>query len=359
MLKAALIILLLLSTASAVLAESEKSNKNLYKGIITNKKFAPLKLKISQIDKKSILLINRNLEDNSFVPIKDLNLTASITENYLYEINDATIKLPKETILTGYISKIEPSKTFNREGVFEVTFNQAICPDGHKIKLKNILKSQSELKIYHPLHHLGKTTASILGGSIAGSILSLQIGGIGSALSTQGYSIAAGAAAGGFIGILSGVLSKGKEASVQPGSELVLAPIDETSLEKLNQIACNDHLTAPSNNHNTEDINLEVISIKETKDILGDTSVMIDIRFTNNSEKSYKLNNFFLIDSQGKEYSPSIINSSQDLFAMFPAFKTTKTRLDFFVNYPNADHWLILKDTKFTKEAGKWKMEVN
>lgn len=336
--------------------EPSKNHSTILKGTITNKRFAPLKLKVFQIDKESLFFIERNLEDNSFIPEENLKITASVTSDNIYNLNDNEIMITSSTKLAGYITDIEPPKSFNREGYFNVTFNKVICPDGHITNLNKTLESKSVFKTYKTTHHVGKTVASLIGGSIAGILTSLQLGGIGTIVASNGYSLAAGATAGGFIGVVSGIVSKGKEATIEPGSTLTLAPVDEISLEKLKQIQCINHTKPVSDITKNKTVELEILSIKEKKELLGDALLMINIKFTNNTDTFYKLNNFFLKDSQGKEYSPSIINREKELLVSFPPNKTTQARLDFFVNYPKATHWLVLKNNKFTNEIEKWEV---
>jgi len=215
---------------------SQKSQ--MFHGYITNKTFKPLKLKISEIDKKSLFFIERNLEDNSFIPFPNLKITSEITQDYFIKIHDESIFIPESTKLTGYISEIKEPKIFNRRGFYKASFNKAICPNGEIIFLRNEILSNSINAPYHLLHHVGKTTFGLLGGSLAGALVSYQVGGLGLTLATHGYSLLAGTAAGGFIGLASSFASKGKKANVEPGDELYIAPIDEISLNELKQIKC-------------------------------------------------------------------------------------------------------------------------
>ena len=327
-----------------------------FHGYITNKIYKPLKLKVYEIDKEALFNIERNLEDNSFLPYLNLKVIAENTLDYLQTENN--IFIPEGTRLSGYISEIIPPKSFNRKGYFKVNFEEVICPDGQKISLKPEITSRSQTTIYNPIQHVGKTTLGLIGGSLAGTLLSLQLGSLGLAVATHGYSLAAGATAGGFLGTTATLVGKGKTPTIEPGDGLTIVPVDEISLNELKQITCNkaQALEAVETN-NIENLNLEILSVKEKKDLLGENRIKINIRLKNSSDKIYRLNNFFLKDSEGKEYSVTFSDFKDDPFVNFPPNETKTTQLEFLVDHPKAKHWLILKDKYFTSEVGKWKIE--
>jgi len=184
------------------------------------------------------------------------------------------------------------------------------------------------------------------------------LGGLGLTLASHGYSLAAGAATGGFVGAASGAFSKGKTSSIQPGNDLTIVPISDVSLNELSQIACkevvskNDSETISQNN-----VTIEVLSVKQKRDIIGENALKLMVRITNNSDENYHLSNFFLRDSQGKEYASSVIDLNSDVFESFPPKETKTTWVEFFVDYPRTSHWLVLKNRDYTKEIGTWKIK--
>ena len=340
--------------------KSQTERLTLFQGYITNKIYNPMKLKVFNIDKEFFYTGDRNLEDGSYVPKLNLKVTAENTLDYSLVLEDGNIFIPESTKFTGYISEIEPPKKFNKKGYFKVTFDKAVCPDGTEIDLKSNLTSKSERNVYSPLQHLGKTTLSLLGGSLAGALVTLNLGGLGLAAATHGYSLAAGAGVGGFLGTVGGVVSSGKKAEVEPGSELTMVPVDDVSLEQLKQVTCKrpelKEIKEAATNDKNEKVKLEILSVKRNKHALGEAMLKINIQITNNSEDIYRLSNFFLRDSQGKEYSTSIVDVDEDIFKDFPPKATKTAKLEFFVDHPKASHWLVLKDKSFNGEIGKWRI---
>ena len=355
-----LLILIFISLQGAFLqsyALEEENNK--FKGYITNKFYTPIKLKIFEIDKDSLYSIERNLENNSFVPYLNLKVTAQNTSDYSIQLSDSKIYVPKETKFVGSISQIVPPKKFNKRGFYKVLFEKVICPDGKEIQLMTNITSNNEAKIYNPFRHIGKTTLSLIGGSLAGTLFTYELGGLGLTLATHGYSLALGAAAGGFIGTVAGVISEGKSATIEPGSDLIISPVDEASLNELKQISCNKPAQKEEEiNISDNNINLEILSLKKKKDWSGETLFKIDILFTNNSDEAYKSTNFYLRDSQGNEYTSTLTNlAEENIFQEFPPKESKKYNLEFFVDYPGTNHWLVLKSKDFTKELGVWKLK--
>ncbi len=329
-----------------------------FEGYITNKIYKPIKLKIFQIDKDSLYQAEENLDDNSYTPFLNLKVTAEITSDYSITADKNDIFIPKATKLSGHINKIQAPRSFDRRGYFKITFDKAICPDGKNIDLKSQLSSRSESRIYNPLRHLGKATLGLVGGSLAGALFSYQLGGLGLAVASHGYSFAIGAGTGGFLGALGGVAAKGKQSSIEPGDELVIVPIDDVSLGELNQVVCkNVEIVETNKEPAPTNVKVEIVSVKEKKDLLGESALKINIKFTNNSDKLYRLNNFFLKDSQGNEYTTSFTDVTSDIFLNFPPNETKSAQIEFLVNHPKANHWLLLKDQSFNEVLGMWKIK--
>ena len=71
----------------------------------------------------------------------------------------------------------------------------------------------------------------------------------------------------------------------------------------------------------------------------------------------YKLNNFVLKDSQGNEYTTSFTDVNSDIFLKFPPNQTKDAQIEFLVDHPKADHWLLLKNQSFNEVLGTWKVK--
>lgn len=340
-------------------AVAYEEDSRLIKGYISNKAYKPIKLKIFEIDKSLFNLLDRDLDDNTVTPFVDLKIVAETPEDYALNINEKSIFIPKSTKLIGLVSEITPAKSFNRNGLVKVTFDKAICPGGDVIELHSGFISRSVMKKYSPMNHVGKATLSLLGGSLIGTLLSYQLGGLGLIAATNGYSLAGGAAAGGFIGLLGGVASKGKNPAIQPGSELKIIPADDIGLEELTQLKCkkSNAIATIQDTKVPDGIEVKILSFGEKKDWSGEKLFKIKISFKNNTKISYKADNFVLRDSQGKEYFHTLTNFNDDIFNSFPPNETRIAALNFCIEYPKANHWLVLKNQAFTEELGVWKIK--
>ena len=338
--------------------EATSLKKSIIHGYITNKAYKPIKLKIFELDKDSLYQAEENLEDNSYTPFVNLKVTAEITSDYSIVTDENNIFIPKNTKLSGHISEIQAPRSFDRRGYFKITFDKAVCPDGENIYLKSALSSRSEAKVYNPLSHVGRAALGAIGGSLVGTLTSLQLGGIPLVVASHGYSLAIGAGTGGFIGVLSGIAAKGKKSTIEPGNEIVIVPVDDVSLGELNQVTCkNIEISEEKKEPEPTNVKVEVLSIKEKREMLGEFALKINIKFTNNSDKLYKLNNFFLKDSQGNEYTTSFTDTNSDIFLTFPPNESKNAQIEFLVNHPKASHWLLLKDQNFNEVLGMWKIK--
>lgn len=331
------------------------------KGYISNKIFNPLKLKVFKIDNGFSYYSEINLDDNTVPPKINMKLTAENNNDYSFVLNDKEVFIPALTKFSGQISEITTPKRFNRRGLFKVVFDSAICPSGETIYLKDKIVSTSHTKSYNPFSHVGKTTLNLLGGSLAGTLFSYQLGGLGLAVATHGYSLATGAAVGGFVGTVGGIFSEGKVASLEAGTELLILPVDEVSIRQLEQVVCkNDQNDEPSIiTENRKDIEVEILSTKQKNDILGEHLLSISVKVQNNSNENYRLNNFYLRDSQGKEYSTSLVDFNDESFENLQSNQVRVIKLDFYVDHPKASHWLILKNKTLSKNIGEWKVNFS
>ena len=336
--------------------DSEKS-PTIIQGYITNKLFNPIKLRVFNIEDQFFYYENKNLEDNSYVPKVNLKLTAENINDYSLKLGNSEIFLPESTKLSGFISEVIPAKKFNKKGFFKVTFDQAICPNGRVIPLEDKIISQSVDMVYSPIQHAGKATVGLLSGGIIGALAAYQLGGLGLSIASHGYSLAAGAAAGGFLGAAGGLASKGKEAGLEPGGELIITPIDEISLIQLKQINCKKaDIKEIAENKTAENVKVDIISVKRKKDVMGESVYRLNVKIVNNTDKDLRLDNFFLRDSQGKEYSNSFTDFDESLFDTFPPKQEKIAKMDFFVDHIKANHWLVLKDKSYGKEIGSWEI---
>jgi hypothetical protein len=326
------------------------------KGYISNKRILPIKLQILNIDEESFYLTERNLEDNSISPYVNLMMKAELPEDYNLNSSGIAIFIPKGTKFLGHISEIVPEKSFNRRGFFKVKIDKVICPNNETISLQSSITSKSKMMAYAPAGQIGKTTLGLLGGAVVGALLSYKLGGIPLIAASNGYSLAGAAAAGGLIGSIAGFASKGKSARVEPGDELDILPASETGLGELQQITCNSIDENLVNNKIPTDLKVDILSVKKKRNDFGEVGLKITVKVENNSKVLYKLNNFTLKDSQGKEYYPSFLDFKDDIFAGFPSNETTTSSLEYDIDHPKAKHWLILRDKSFNKEIGRWEV---
>lgn len=141
------------------------------------------------------------------------------------DVKDASGKkviIPGGWRAIGYVNRSQGSRRLDREGYVEIEFDRIVSPDGQtvvdfpaKVSTKDSLMKSTVKQVI--------TGSKFVGiGAFAGAQMAYQFGGLGTAISTYGISIGAGAAVGGTIGLVAKLKKKGDIASFYPGDVLTL-----------------------------------------------------------------------------------------------------------------------------------------
>ncbi len=138
--------------------------------------------------------------------------------------------IPANTLFVGHVADVAPAQMRRRSGVIEIVFDKMLTADGRELSIKGILTSadnneRKRLKIDDEgvIEGGGRTkrnTAFIGGGAASGAVIGAIVGGA-----------ALGAGVGAAAGLIAVLLSKGKEAIVEPGTKVgleLLEPFDVT-----------------------------------------------------------------------------------------------------------------------------------
>lgn len=194
-----------------------------------------LKAAVSQTDKPSPLLHGsvQTIPTGTkvdFAVVANINSEISqkgdvIEMQIAGDVKDASGKkviIPGGWKAIGYVKRSEGSRRLDREGYVEIEFDRIVSPDGQtevdfpaKVSTKDSLMKSTAKQLI--------TGSKFVGiGAFAGAQMAYQFGGLGTAISTYGISIGAGAAVGGTIGLVAKLKKKGDIASFYPGDVLTL-----------------------------------------------------------------------------------------------------------------------------------------
>jgi hypothetical protein len=230
------------------------------------------------------------------------------------------IFIPKATKFYALVSKLNPSKHFQKDAFVELEFYKLETPSEVVLLGSDLLKADTEnIGFTQKLKKTASLGAYTLGGALAGPWITYQI--IGS-LGLHPHTMGASAAFGGALGLVYGIQRKGKFYDFEPGKEIELKlenswliSLAENSPEALKPLAKEPNATAG-------DFDLEILSVKKTRNIFGDSCLAVTLKYKNKTDEALRYSSFTLVDSLGKEYEPSPQNFKDEVFGELPRLGT-------------------------------------
>ena len=154
--------------------------------------------------------------------------------------------IPANALFVGHVADVAPAQMRRRSGVIEIIFDKMLTADGRELPIKGILTSvdsneRKRLKIDDEgvIEGGGQTkrnTVFIGGGAASGAVIGAIVGGA-----------ALGAGVGAAAGLVAVLLSKGKEAVVEPGTRVGLELIDPFDVTRRGNLPTSLNITPPGN----------------------------------------------------------------------------------------------------------------
>lgn len=265
---------------------------------------------------------------------------AEVTEDV--EAKDGII-IPKGTVAHGCIKKAEKAKNFSRNGVLELNFDYVITPDGKEIPIKGKMSTK-----LHPIASASDTIANNIvyttAGGVAGGLLALSMFGVGGAISSQGTTIAGGAALGSSVGLAISLYHKGKDVLISPGDEIQVKLSSSAKLPVYKKTA----FLNPEQNLNGLDVKISDINYK--KDLYGEVDkVVLSLSILNMSDEIFSPFDVALVNDAGTAYYPDIFDGAQ-LFGRLKQGDKFEGKIPFSVDDLKNNFWLTFYDNN-TKEV--------
>jgi hypothetical protein len=233
----------------------------------------------------------------------------------------------EETSFQAYDGKhlVQPSVTNNK-----VDFDNNIQFDSRDHESSQIFKN------------LGTVAGYTLAGAVAGPFMLFSISSVVGVATTVSafsnpYVIGGAAAVGGAIGLVSGIVHKGRDLKIEPGQKVTIDLDNSWRITKLLDQELKNKSPLTAEKINTKFI-LDILKVKKGRDGFGDRTLQITISYKNKTEQDITYTSFVLIDSTGKAYEPNVDDLSVDFFDGLP--KMGMLRLSFSVDYPDAPHQL-------------------
>jgi hypothetical protein len=355
-----LLILSLLLNQSFVQAEPFKAGIQ-YEMPKTQK----LELRITQVPKK-LPWLERDDAGKVLSPEADSIIVAQNTEDIkLTDQFGSSRILPKGTKFYARVIETKPAKSFWRKGSAELRFfamdshgNEEIYSPHYSIgeyngkdsiqpqQNSNAIKFDSELSYKSQernftdnIESLSAVGAYAVAGAIAAPLLIFSASSLlakaaaVSAISNP-YVLGGVSAIGASAGLAYGIMKKGKEINLEPGSELVISLEDPWLIVQ----ALDETQATESTQAENTLFDLQILQIKKVRDDFGDPSIKISISYENKSELELRYSSFQLVDSMGKEYEPNYSSVSREIFGELP--KKATLDLIFNVDFPKTMHQL-------------------
>lgn len=253
--------------------------------------------------------------------------------------------LPGQWYVCGKVTHVESQRRLGRNGYVEIKFDKLISPDGKLLLPIDAAVSTHEGTIKTVAKHVATDSKFMAVGAAGGALLSVQLGGIGTAIATEGLSVAGGAAVGATVGLVAALWRKGKISTGYTGEPMkfrVTAPI---TLPAFNQNALPS--VEPARNK-LPNLDIVVTKAKFQADPYGDKRsrlLKIDFALDNRTNREFSLANLVVMsDSRHLYYPEAGMNNLQTRSRKVAPNTSEQASITFGVASPKHKYWLVLLD---------------
>ena len=258
-------------------------------------------------------------------------------------IGDKGVIVPKGTVAHGIIKESGEAKRLGRDGYINLSFDYLVTPDGREIPIEGKMSTK-----LHPIKAATKIVATDIGytaaGGVLGGIFAAQALGIEAAIASQGYTLAAGAAAGGVVGLGMSLYRKGKDVLISPGDEIKVRILSDVQLPVYKE----DALKQKEELYPGLDI--RIANILYEKDPFGEVNTLtLSISISNMSDKSFSGMDLALVNDYNSVFNPSIFGDTKLIFCQFKPGDRKAGKISFSVNNVKQSYWLIVNDRSKNK----------
>ena len=262
-------------------------------------------------------------------------------------IGDKGIIIPKGTVAHGIIKDSGEAKRLGRDGYIDLTFDYLVTPDGREIPIEGKMSTK-----LHPIKAATKIVAQDIGytagGAVLGGIFAAQALGIETAIASQGWTLAGGAAVGTGVGLGMALYRKGKDVLIAPGDEIKVKILNNVDLPVYREEALKQkELKYPG-------IDVRISNILYEQDPFGEVNTLtLSIAITNMSDKTFSGMDIALMNDYNAIFNPSIFGDTKLVFSQFKPGDRKAGKISFAVNNVKQSYWLIVNDRTKNKPLMK------
>ncbi len=293
--------------------------------------------KIETLERKDVINMTVSQILDSSISIEGDEFFAEVTDDVY---GDKGIIIPKGTLAHGRLSNTSAPGRFGKEATMDLSFDYLVTPDGREIPIEGKMTTK-----LHPVSQGAKIIAQDIGYTVAGGavggLVALNWLGLGSAIASQGYTIAAGAAAGGVTGLGVALIRKGNHVMIAPGDEIKVKisssidlPVYKNEALKQEEILY-DGLT------------ISINDVKHEKDPFGEVNtITLTLLISNMSDKTLSGFEMALVNDYNAKFSPSIFGETKLMFRQIKPGDKLVGNVSFAVDNINRKFWLTFYDRK-------------
>ncbi len=347
----------IVETASDVTPEPSKQHKpseeesqraaneaHLLKGSVTHasQKSPLLYDKVQELPKGTTINLVSLVNINSNVNVKGDEIWVRVGNNVR---GPSEVAVPGGWYMHGLVTEAAPPKRGGIDGYVTVNFDKLVSPD-RQLEVPfdaHITSKNSTPKAI--AKHLAIDSGHVGLGALGGSILAVQFGGIGTAISTYGISVGAGAAIGATVGLIGAAKRKGSISAIVPGEQMKLVVAQPVSLPGF------DGNLIPSAKPIAKLPGFDVLINKcgFSKDPYGDSrSKLLTLNLTVNNRTSheYGFSEMRVVSDTEEVYYPDgLLNGGGTLLKKKVKPNTTENLVVAFdVDGKRHKYWLVLLD---------------
>lgn len=254
------------------------------------------------------------------------------------------VVLPGQWYVVGKISRLEGRKRMGRDGFAEIKFEKLVSPDCKFEAPIDATISTKDSTVKTVVTQVAKGSKHMGIGAFAGSLLSLQIGGIGTAISTYGISVGVGAAAGATAGLAAFLSKKGDILCTLPGDEMSVRLPVPVQIPAFNQEVLKIKREIPK----LDNVNISVLEKRFSAHPYGDKGarlLSVKIRIENRSNKTYGFENIAVLSDHGDQYTPYVASMiDKQRFQKVAPGAAKEADITYDVASPKLKYWLVLWD---------------
>ena len=296
--------------------------------------------KIEHLDRKDIINMSVTQVLDSSYSMEGDEFFAQVTSDVY---GDKGIIIPKGTVAHGKITETGDPGKMGKQAWIELSFDYLVTPDGREIPIDGKMSTK-----LHPVAETSKIIAQDLGytaaGGVVGGLLALNWLGLETAILTQGYSLAGGAAIGGAVGLGMALIRKGHEVLIAPGDEIRVkinssVPLPVYKSEALKQ----EELLYPG-------LDIMITGVEHEEDPFGEmNTITLKLTISNMSDKSLSGFDMALVNDYNSSFRPSVFGDTKMMFKTINPGEKLAGEVSFSVDNIHRKYWL----TFFDRRSGK------